>query len=409
MTQFAEANRLLRNGEIEEAGLLYRQLVREYPKFRPYAFNAELAEASKYDLGPNQYDVVIATDLRFPGGSSSSTLEEINANAKHGLKTGLYHLPAPVMKRKRPYHAGIMEAVADGRCFLIDSTVDHVRADVLVFRHPSVLHVTNAQLPSVEADHVLIVVNHPPSNAVGRIDYVLTHAYLRAKDEYGVAPRVYPIGPLIRQRIWEFYGESVPLQDDDWVNIFDVERFSPRPKSGPSVPMRIGRHSRPNREKWPSSAEEILQAYPEEPSIDVRILGGADIPSGILGGVPNNWTVYEFGALEPEEFLSEIDVFVYFHHPDWLEAFGRVLVEAMAMGLPVVVPPHFRPLLGDACFYCAPHEVKSSLEVLSAPEIYSQYAQMSRDTATTRFSYETHVNRLQPLVRRMRLKADLPA
>lgn len=397
MTRFPEANELLRSGHFEEAADLYRQLVQSSPKFYPYSFNSELAEAQKYGLAPHEYDVVIATDLRFPGGSSSSTLEEINANAKYGLKTGLYHLPAPVMKRKRDYHPGILEAVSDGKCFLIKPGDTQIRANILLFRHPSVLHVTNSNFPVVDAEHVLIIVNHPPSNAVGRIDYILTQVYLRAEKAYGVKPLVYPIGPLIRERIQEFYGEAVPLQEDDWVNIFDVERFSPGASISPRTPLRIGRHSRPAREKWPSSAIELLEAYPESPDIDVRVLGGASIPKSVLGRVPSNWTVYEFGEVPPEVFLKEIDVFVYFHHPDWLEAFGRVLVEAMASGLPIILPPHFSPLIGEAGIYAFPDEVYSKLKELQSPEVYNKYSKLSREAAVNHFSEHTHITRLSNL------------
>ena len=48
----------------------------------------------------------------------------------------------------------------------------------------------------------------------------------------------------------------------------------------------------------------------------------------------------------PREFLRTLDFFVYFHDPDWVEAFGRTILEAMASGVPVIVgdalPGHLR-------------------------------------------------------------------
>ncbi len=60
-------------------------------------------------------------------------------------------------------------------------------------------------------------------------------------------------------------------------------------------------------------------------------------------------------------FLAELDFFVYYHHPAWVEAFGRNILEALASGLPAILPPHFRPLFGDAAFYAEPAEVPSVL------------------------------------------------
>jgi glycosyltransferase involved in cell wall biosynthesis len=42
------------------------------------------------------------------------------------------------------------------------------------------------------------------------------------------------------------------------------------------------------------------------------------------------------GALAPEAFLQGLDAFIYRTRSDWFEAFGRVVLEAMACGLPVV-------------------------------------------------------------------------
>lgn len=400
MTTFKTANELLNMGEGEEAARIYRSLIALDPKFRPYSFNAEIAEGMAEGRRPHSYDVIIATDLTFPGGSSSSTLEEIHVNSRSGLKTGLFHLPSPVMKRNRDFHAGLMQAVREGECYLIDPGTPNLECDVLIFRHPSVLHVTNPDLPDVTAQNVLIVVNHPPANAKGRIDYVLTQARIRASHEYKVDPKVYPIGPLIRARVEEYYGDAVPLQKDDWLNVFDVKRFAVNDRQSPRGRLRVGRHSRPGPEKWPADPETLLNVYPEDGSVDCHVLGGAAVPERILGYKPRNWTVYEFGAKPPEDFLREIDVFSYYHHPAWLEAFGRVLVEAMAAGLPLVVPPHFEPLLKDAALYREADEVRGAYEALKDPEVFMDYSSRSRSAAEARFGHEAHLDRLRPMLQR---------
>jgi hypothetical protein len=45
------------------------------------------------------------------------------------------------------------------------------------------------------------------------------------------------------------------------------------------------------------------------------------------------------------EFLESIDFFVYYHHKDRVESFGRVIMEAMFAGAVAILPPSF-----EACY-----------------------------------------------------------
>ena len=58
------------------------------------------------------------------------------------------------------------------------------------------------------------------------------------------------------------------------------------PKGGRVV---IGRHGRPDPRKWPPTREEILQAYPDDPRLAVRILGGGSFLQELVGFYPPNW------------------------------------------------------------------------------------------------------------------------
>ena len=146
---------------------------------------------------------------------------------------------------------------------------------------------------------------------------------------------------------------------DDWVNIIDVDAWhTDRPWWQSDRPV-IGRHSRPSPQKWPTDPKIIEAVYPVDGSAIVRILGGADPVRDVLGYVPESWQVMPFGAVDPREFLAQLDFFVYYHHPAWVEAFGRNILEAMASGLPAILPPHFRRLFGDSAIYAEPAEVPS--------------------------------------------------
>ncbi|MDO5647574.1 glycosyltransferase [Paracoccus sp. (in: a-proteobacteria)] len=340
------------------------------------------------------FDVVLVTDLRFAGGSGQSSVQELDIQARHGLRSGVYHMASPLIPhatRVAPAMDGLLRQTG---VEVLNTAQTPIRTKLLIFRHPTILNPGGDDLPAITADHLCLIVNHPPVQ-FDRIQYLLTDARRKLRAAYGVQPQIHPIGPLIRAEIDAVYDGSVDLAQPDWVNVFDIARFAtPRRAPDPARPLRIGRHSRMDPEKWPADAATIRAAYPDRPDISVHILGGADVPARILGGVPSNWTVHAFGSIDPADFLRDIDVFVYFHHPDWIEAFGRVIVEAMAAGLPVVVPPHFEPLLGEAGIYCAPGDVADQLTQLRDPAYYTHKSQLCRDMAMRRFSTQVHIDRL---------------
>ena len=86
------------------------------------------------------------------------------------------------------------------------------------------------------------------------------------------------------------------------------------------------------------------------------MLGTDPVVARFLAPVPANWELLPFGAMDVREFLASLDAYAFFHHPRWVEAFGRTVIEAMAAGLPVLLPQQFEPLFGDAARYAEPME-----------------------------------------------------
>src|SRR5690606_4097706 len=113
----------------------------------------------------------------------------------------------------------------------------------------------------------------------------------------------------------------------------------------------IGRHGRDHYTKWPTASEAIGAAYCANMPCDVRILGGADRALDILGTQPKNWTTYAFGSMDARTFLSDLDFYVHFPNENYIEEGARCVIEAMASGIPVILPPVFREHFGDAALY----------------------------------------------------------
>jgi Glycosyltransferase family 28 C-terminal domain len=343
-----------------------------------------------------QVDVLILSDLRFPGGTSHSLAEEIAAQAQAGWSTGLFHMNGPLLSRVGPVNPRIREQIGRGtaRLFLGDCPI---KAKVVVVRHPAVLQAAADQLPRIEAELVVLVANAPPTDIDGHRHYRPGVVDRIARERFGINPIWAPIGPLVREAI----ASDIPagLQDRDWVNIIDVDAWRVDRQGWRSDRAVIGRHSRPSAQKWPSDPKVIQAVYPVDGSAIVKILGGADPARDVLGYLPESWQVIPFGGLDPREFLAGLDFFVYYHHPAWMEAFGRNILEAMASGVPAILPTHFRSLFGDAAIYAEPAGVSSVLAQLYGDRAaYEDIVVRSESLVRTRFGYEAHQRRISELI-----------
>lgn len=345
-----------------------------------------------------EFDVILMSDFRFPGGTSQSNAAEITAQARAGLTTGLIQTPSPVLKRDRPFHAAIQRLIDDGSAQLLPAGAT-ARCRLLVIRHPSVLERELDALPRVRADHVVVIVNQAPvDEASGRVIYDMERCQDRARQRYGSPGTWFPIGPLVRKAVERLPGAE-HLAPTDWENVIDVDDWAaPRTGFVADVPV-IGRHARDTPDKWPPDRDTILAAYPDR-GVKVRILGGAAPVADVLGAFPANWEVLPFGAQGPREFLQTIDFLVYFHHPSLVEAFGRTILEALAAGVPAIVPHHFAALFEDVPLYAEPAEVADLIAALYRDRAaYEQRARAGVELVRRRFSYAAHVDRVRRLIR----------
>ncbi|MEU4561377.1 glycosyltransferase [Actinoplanes sp. NPDC023936] len=340
------------------------------------------------------HDVAILSDFRYPGGTSASIAAEVRAQARAGLSTVLVQVRSPHLKRDRPFNPLIVELLKDGSAHLAVEG-ELVRAKLFVLRQPRIFTADPASVPRVAADRTVMVLNQAPGDAADPARYY-DFAEVRARIEacFGNDVEWAPISPQVRAEVLRSAPDA-PLSGEDWHEIIDVAQWWTG-RTGPAGPVPvIGRHGRPDPVKWPRTTEELLQAYPDDAGVRVRILGGGELAVERLGRRPAGWEIVEFGSVPPREFLGGLDFFVYFHDPDLVEAFGRTIMEAMAAGVPVLIGEHFRPVFGAAALYTTPAGVLPLVRELHAdPRRYREIAENARDFVEDHFGYASHLSRL---------------
>ncbi|MGO2859770.1 MAG: glycosyltransferase [Brevibacterium sp.] len=340
-------------------------------------------------------DVIQMSDFRLPGGTTSSIAEEVRAQSAAGLSTAVVHVAGAVTNYPLGWSAHIRR-ILDLPGVRLCTPHTLLRAKVLVIRHPTVFLSTRNSLERIEADHIVLVANHAAIDAAGTKHYDMVATDAKARAVFGKAPVWSPIGPVVRATMLE-QTQEIPLRETDWFNIFDFpEAFEQRTGFVADRPV-IGRHSRPQRGKWPDTSESILAAYPDSSDYAVRILGGAQIAQRLIGHVPENWEVIPFGGEDPTKFLRRIDFWVYMHHPDLKEAFGRAAMESLAAGCVAIMPPYMEELFGDAALYAEPREVQALVDEYGADE--EKFLAQSRRAQgfAHSFSPQMHIDRLAEL------------
>ena len=282
---------------------------------------------------------------------------------------------------------------------------EKVSCDVLILRYPPILQHRLRYMPQIDAKDIRVIVNQTPMGDYGPngiLRYELSKCADTIRHYFGKDATWHPIGPLVREALHQHHAADlshIQLSENNWFNIIDIEEWDRGPRlRGPGDKLRIGRHSRDDPRKWPDTRENILAAYPASDDLEVHVLGGTRKLEALLGVRPSNWTVHEFDSLHPKDFLADIDVFIYFTNPACIESFGRVILEAMAVGVPVILPEVYRPLFGDSALYATPQTAVALARKLHAdPSAYAAQATRAQNHVRNEFGFGMHLRRLQEL------------
>jgi glycosyltransferase involved in cell wall biosynthesis len=352
------------------------------------------------------YAVIIASEFRMKGGSTLSSVEELKIHLRYGVSTAVI----PLYRYDLNPHLSELDVLydhIDPSHLNVITSGDSAECDLLVLRYPPSLAFFQSALPKIKAKNVVIVVNQPPFSDYSStltLRYSIPDVTANIKRWLGLDPMWAPIGPLVRQALENYHAEElldIKFSPNDWHNVIDLSTWKFRDPTRhlttlPNRPLRIGRHSRDDLRKWPSNPTELLSSYPPKPEYEIYVLGGVKSAKKILGGnLPGNWTEYPFGSIHPSAFLQQLDAFVYFTDSGWVESFGRVIIEAMAVGVPVILPPTYQDLFEDAAIYCLHHEVESALaSICGNHDRYLTQACKARQYVESKFSWQAHLDRL---------------
>ena len=327
-----------------------------------------------------EYDIVLVSDLSLLGGTRRCNEGYIEAASALGLRVGLFHWPRFDLKSADVADEYVELTYRENVDILVPE--DEVTAKLVLIHHPPILKYRIDAVPQITAQKLGILVNQSPMQRWSNAPHYYEAADVQAmcQELFGLDPEWIAISPRVKS-ILQTSGGFEHVRETIWYPPFQgnvSQELPPLPEGlGTDRPLVIGRHARDHWSKWPATAEGLKAAYcGDVDGITMRILGGAGTPERLLGTMPGNWEVLEFDAVSVSDFIHDLDFFLHFVHEDYIEEFGRNVMEAMAAGRVAILPPGFRDIFGEAAVYCQPEEVAGVIRDLwTNPDRYREMAQ----------------------------------
>ncbi|ANS79301.1 putative glycosyl transferase [Serinicoccus hydrothermalis] len=362
--------------------------------------------------GPRRLDLVVAGDWRKFGGPQRSMMEEIRAALDGGLRVGVMHLEALrfMSAQDQPLAAPFVELVRSGAVswVLPDDDVD---IDVLLVRYPPILQYPPRLARVARVRQVLVVANQGPVEPDGSDQrYVVADVTQRTRELFGAPVTWVPQSPTIR-RVLREQDPTVPLTGWDNPGLIDADAWAVRPPDrapGAGGTVVVGRHSRDDRIKFPTSWATLERGYAFGPGHEVRMLGGEQTVAALRAGAgdggvppeqPREWRVLPSTTEDVRPFLADLDFYVYLDNPDAHEAFGRTLLEAAASGVLTIADPKHRPTFGDLLDYAAPGEAQALVARYAAdPAAYRARVERTLALVRERYGRAGFAERIRPLL-----------
>lgn len=240
------------------------------------------------------------------------------------------------------FYAAVLRTGAD-----ILSPGDRVQADLVVVVEAALAARRIDPMPELRTARVVAVVDPAP---VGPAELPTETVRANLRAIFGVEPVLLPA------------AAGAAPHGPAWLPQCSVPAAAAEPST--KAAPRLGRLGSAHAIDWPDDPGLLRRAHADGTGWSVTVLG--PVAPAALGapGLPEGWQVRAIDDPSAEELAREVDVYVHQPARGAPVVVTQGLALALAAGLPVVVPPRFSALLGDAAVYAEPDGVADAVRAL---------------------------------------------
>jgi len=208
--------------------------------------------------------------------------------------------------------------------------------------------------------------------------------------------------PVIPAQLHMFVSDYVKRQYEKdldkmkWIvcpPVINTQSFSKLPRSPDNTRCVVGKYSSDwHKDKYPDFYLAVVRKLADKYSTASFEIVGGEKHYGKVNSP--NLTMPPARSKDPVVFLKDFDIFVYAVTPGFKETWCRVVSEAMAAGLPVVIPPAggLAEQIEDGVhgFICETEAqyIQRISELIESPKLRYDMGMRARDRAVKHFGLE---------------------
>lgn len=353
---------------------------------------------------PRNFDVVLSSTWTSPNAEPDLTFALapfINSSLK---RLGVLQLQSAKSRSttKVEGHPEMLRLLQAGTVEQVIAT-DADRAAVFVITNPTLLNFVSHDPLALQATSLYVVATEelltPQSNPED-IGYYprLVRNYLQAMT--GLDPVWIPATDKVRHAFAKFYPQEDVTPENLGIVAPKGDVSRPRTYFRSNLPV-IGRFAGADRSKWPTEFADFAAAYPDSPEVEIRTCGriARELRGAVVGQKNNNWLTFENREIPIGAFLNSLDFYVYFDQEPGLAEAQEEIRLALASGLVVILPEHYREYFGDAVLYCKPQRVQELvLDLYGDPQRYFAQSARAIQYVLENFSPEAAATRLLNII-----------